>query len=257
MIRPEILAPAGDPEKLRFAVDYGADAVYLAGKAFGMRSASGNFSREELAQAVRWCHERGVRVYVTVNTLPRDPELAQLPDYLAFLDACGADAIILADLGVLRLAKQYAPRCRIHISTQTSIVNSETACMWHELGASRIVLARELTLEEIRHIRAHTPPELELEAFVHGSMCMAYSGRCMLSNYLASRDANRGACAQPCRWSYRVVEEYRPGEYMPVEEDSAGTYIFNSKDMNLLPYLDRLAQAGIGSFKIEGRVKTA
>lgn len=257
MIRPEILAPAGDPEKLRFAVDYGADAVYLAGKAFGMRSASGNFSREELAQAVRWCHERGVRVYVTVNTLPRDPELAQLPDYLAFLDACGADAIILADLGVLRLAKQYAPRCRIHISTQTSIVNSEAACMWHELGASRIVLARELTLEEIRHIRENTPPELELEAFVHGSMCMAYSGRCMLSNYLASRDANRGACAQPCRWNYRVVEEYRPGEYMPVEEDSAGTYIFNSKDMNLLPYLDRLAQAGIGSFKIEGRVKTA
>lgn len=257
MMRPEILAPAGDPEKLRFAVDYGADAVYLAGKAYGMRSASDNFSREEIKEAVQWCHARGVQVYVTVNTLPREPELRMLPDYLAFLDECGVDALILADLGVLSLAKKYAPHCKIHISTQTSIVNSEAARMWHSLGASRVVLARELSLEEIRSIREHTPPELELETFVHGSMCMAYSGRCVLSNYLASRDANHGACAQPCRWKYQVVEEYRPGEYMPVVEDEKGVYIFNSKDMNLLPYIDQLAQAGICSFKIEGRVKTA
>lgn len=257
MIRPEILAPAGDPEKLRFAVDYGADAVYLAGKAFGMRSASGNFSREELAQAVRWCHERGVRVYVTVNTLPRDPELAQLPDYLAFLDACGADAIILADLGVLRLAKQYAPRCRIHISTQTSIVNSEAACMWHEMGASRIVLARELTLEEIRHIRAHTPPELELEAFVHGAMCMAWSGRCMLSAYLTGRDGSRGDCAQPCRWKYGLVEEQRPGLVYGAEEDADGTYLFNANDLCMIDHVAQLSAAGIDSFKIEGRAKAA
>lgn len=255
--RPEVLAPAGDPEKLRFAVAYGADAVYLAGKAYGMRAASGNFTTEELKEAVRYCHARGVKVYVTVNTLPRDEELAALPAYLSALDEMGVDALILADLGVLTLAKRHAPHCQIHISTQTSIVNAEAACAWYQLGASRVVLARELTLEQIAFIREHTPPELELEAFVHGSMCMAYSGRCMLSNYLAGRDANRGGCAQPCRWQYRVVEEYRPGEYMPIEEDEHGTYIFNSKDMNLLPYLDRVVRAGICSLKLEGRVKTA
>lgn len=257
MKRPEILAPAGDGEKLRFAVAYGADAVYLAGKQYGMRSASDNFTPEELAEAIEYCHARGVKTYVTVNTLPRDDELAALPAYLSALDEMGADGLILADLGVLRLAKRHAPHCPIHISTQTSIVNAEAARAYHELGARRIVLARELNLEEIAHIRKNTPPQLELETFVHGAMCMAYSGRCMLSNYLAARDANRGSCAQPCRWGYRVVEEYRPGEYMPIEEDEHGTYIFNSKDMNLLPYLHRLARAGIDSFKIEGRVKTA
>lgn len=257
MKRPEVLAPAGDPEKLRFAVAYGADAVYLAGKAYGMRAASGNFTGDELAEAIRYCHARGVKVYVTVNTLPRDEELAALPAYLRSLDEMGADALILADLGVLALAKKYAPHCAIHISTQTSIVNAPAARMWHELGASRVVLARELTLEQSAFIRKNTSPELELEAFVHGAMCMAYSGRCMLSNYLAGRDANRGGCAQPCRWQYRVVEEYRPGEYMPIEEDERGTYIFNSKDMNLLPYVDKVAEAGICSLKIEGRVKTA
>ena len=257
MRRPEVLAPAGDMEKLRFAVAYGADAVYLAGKAYGMRTASGNFSPEEMEEAVRYCHERNVKVYVTVNTLPRDEEMLHLPAYLSSLDEIGVDALILADLGVLMLAKKYAPHCQIHISTQTSIVNAAAACMWHELGASRVVLARELTLEQIAYIRKNTPPTLELEAFVHGAMCMAYSGRCMLSNYLAGRDANRGNCAQPCRWSYRVVEEYRPNEYMPIEEDEHGTYIFNSKDMNMLPYVDQVAQAGIDSLKIEGRVKTA
>ena len=257
MGRPEVLAPAGDMEKLRFAVAYGADAVYLAGKAYGMRTASGNFTPEEMQEAVRYCHERGVKVYVTVNTLPRDEEMLQLPKYLSTLDEVGVDALILADLGVLMLAKRYAPHCEIHISTQTSIVNAQAATAYHELGASRVVLARELTLEQIAYIRKNTPKDLELEAFVHGAMCMAYSGRCMLSQYLAGRDANRGNCAQPCRWEYRVVEEYRPNEYMPIEEDEHGTYIFNSKDMNLLPYVDQVAKAGIDSLKIEGRVKTA
>lgn len=257
MEKPEILAPAGDMEKLRFAVAYGADAVYLAGKAYGMRTASDNFTVDALAEAVAYCHERCVRAYVTVNTLPRDGEMEKLPQYLTALNDMGADALIVADLGVLRAARRFAPRCQIHVSTQTSIVNSVAAAACHELGASRVVLARELSLDEIAYIRAQTPPSLEIEAFVHGAMCMAYSGRCMLSNYLASRDANRGNCAQPCRWSYRVVEEYRPGEYMPVEEDAHGTYIFNSKDLNMLPYIDRLAAAGIGSFKIEGRAKSA
>lgn len=257
MKRPEVLAPAGDMEKLRFAVTYGADAVYLAGKAYGMRTASGNFMQQEMAEAVNYCHARGVKVYVTVNTLPRDEEMLRLPQYLSALDEMGVDALILADLGVLMLAKKHAPHCQIHISTQTSIVNAQAAAAWHELGASRVVLARELTLEQIAYIRKNTPETLELEAFVHGAMCMAYSGRCMLSQYLAGRDANRGNCAQPCRWEYRVVEEYRPGEYMPIEEDEHGTYIFNSKDMNMLPYVDRVAQAGIDSLKIEGRVKTS
>ena len=255
--RPEVLAPAGDMEKLRFAVAYGADAVYLAGKAYGMRTASGNFTPEELAEAVQYCHARGVKVYVTVNTLPRDDEMERLPAYLSQLDEIGVDALILADLGVLMLAKRHAPHCQIHISTQTSIVNAHAAAAWHELGASRVVLARELTLEQIAHIRKNTPDTLELEAFVHGAMCMAYSGRCMLSQYLAGRDANRGNCAQPCRWGYSVVEQYRPGEYMPIEEDEHGTYIFNSKDMNMLPFVDKVAQAGIDSLKIEGRVKTS
>lgn len=256
--KPEILAPAGDFEKLRFAVAYGADAVYLAGKAFGMRTASGNFTPEELAQAVAYCHQRGVKVYVTVNTMPRDRELALLPEYLRQLDDCGVDALIAADLGVMSLAKRYAPHVELHVSTQTSIVNSETAKAYGAMGASRVVLARELSLEEIARIREAIPPALELEAFVHGAMCMSYSGRCVLSNYLAKgRDANRGNCAQPCRWQYRVVEEYRPGEYMPVYEDETGTYIFNSKDMNMLEHIPQLVNAGIDSLKIEGRVKTA
>ena len=257
MKKPEILSPAGDMEKLRFAVAYGADAVYLAGKAYGMRAASDNFTLDELAEAVGYCRERDVKVYVAVNTLPRDDEMEKLPEYLSALNDIGADALILADFGVLQAARRFAPRCKIHISTQTSIVNSAAATAYYELGASRVVLARELSLEEIARIRAQTPAALELEAFVHGAMCMAYSGRCMLSNYLASRDANRGNCAQPCRWKYRVAEEYRPGEYMPVEEDEKGTYIFNSKDMNMLPYVDRLAEAGIDSFKIEGRAKSS
>lgn len=256
--KPEILSPAGDFEKLRFAVAYGADAVYLAGKSFGMRTASGNFTPEEMEQAVRYCHERGVKAYVTVNTMPRDRELSLLPEYLQQLDAFGVDGIIAADLGVMGMVKCYAPHVELHVSTQTSIVNSETAKIYGSMGASRVVLARELSLDEICRIRENIPQELELEAFVHGSMCMSYSGRCVLSNYLAKgRDANRGNCAQPCRWQYRVVEEYRPGEYMPVYEDESGTYIFNSKDMNMLGHIPDLVRAGIDSLKIEGRVKTA
>ena len=256
--KPEILSPAGDFEKLRFAVAYGADAVYMAGKSFGMRTASGNFTPEEMADAVAYCHKHGVKAYVTANTMPRDPELAALPEYLQHLDACGVDGIIAADLGVMNMVKRYAPHAELHVSTQTSIVNSETAKAYGAMGASRIVLARELSMEEIRRIRDNIPPELEIEAFVHGAMCMSYSGRCVLSNYLAKgRDANRGNCAQPCRWQYRVVEEYRPGEYMPIYEDESGTYIFNSKDMNMLGHIPELVDAGIDSLKIEGRVKTA
>lgn len=256
MVRPEILAPAGDMEKLHFAVKYGADAVYLSGTLYGMRAATSNFDRDELKTAINLAHAAGVKVYVTCNTMPRNSELSALPDYLSYLQEIGADAVILADMGVLALAKKYAPNLPIHISTQTSIVNYESAQMWHELGASRVVLARELSFEEIAEIRAKTPRDLSIEAFVHGSMCMSYSGRCLLSNYLAGRDANRGACAQPCRWKYAVVEERRPGEYIPVEEDASGSFIFNSKDMCMIEYIPKLIECGIDSFKIEGRAKT-
>ena len=256
MLRPEILAPAGDMEKLHFAIKYGADAVYLSGTLYGMRAATSNFDRDELKLAIQKAHAAGVKVYVTCNTMPRNPELDALPDYLAYLQEIGADAVILADMGVLGLAKQYAPKLPIHISTQTSIVNYASARMWHELGADRVVLARELSFEEIAEIRAKTPKALSIEAFVHGSMCMSYSGRCLLSNYLAGRDANRGACAQPCRWKYAVMEERRPGEYIPLEEDASGTFIFNSKDMCMIEYIPQLIDCGIDSFKIEGRAKT-
>lgn len=257
MRRPELLSPAGDMEKLKFAIHYGADAVYLAGVEFGMRSASANFTDEALADAIVYAHARGVRVYVTVNTMPRTAELPRMQAYLTFLEKAGADAVILSDLGVLSLVQRYAPGLEVHISTQASIVNAQSARMWHSLGAKRIVLARELALDEIAEIRAKTPDTLELEAFVHGSMCVSYSGRCLLSNYMTGRDANHGNCAQPCRWSYHLMEEKRPGEYYPVEEDARGTYIFNSKDMCMIRHIPELVRAGIDSFKIEGRVKTA
>lgn len=252
----ELLAPAGDMEKLRFAVAYGADAVYLSGQSFGMRAAAGNFDESELPQAVSYCHERGVRVFVTVNTMPRPGDLPDLPGHIAAIDRAGADAVIVADLGVCELVRRIAPRLRIHVSTQASVVNESAACAWHRLGASRIVLARELSIGEIAHIRAHTPPELELEVFAHGSMCMAYSGRCVLSNYLTGRDANRGACAQPCRWNYRLVEEKRPGEYFPVIEDDRGSTILSAQDLCTVQHLRELMEAGVDSLKIEGRAKT-
>ena len=255
--KPEILAPAGDMERLYMAVDYGADAVYLAGTSFGMRSFAGNFSPEELPQAVAYCHAHGVKVHVTVNTMPRNAEAARLPDHLRRLDAVGVDALILADLGAFMQAGRYAPHCQRHVSTQCSIANYEAARAWYDLGAQRVVLARELSLAEIREIRAKTPPELELETFAHGAMCVSYSGRCLLSNYMTGRDSNRGACAQPCRYQYALMEEKRPGEYFPIEEDEKGTYILNSRDMCMIDHLDDVMDAGIDCIKLEGRAKSA
>ena len=254
--KPELLCPAGDWERLELAVAYGADAVYLAGTAFGMRAFAGNFSPEDLPRAVAYAHDRGVRVHVTVNTMPRNGEVERLPAYLEQLDAAGVDALILADLGAFTLAGKYAPRCERHVSTQQSIGNYETARAWYDLGARRVVLARELSLAEIAEIRAKTPPELEIETFCHGAMCVSYSGRCLLSNYMTGRDSNRGACAQPCRYQYALVEEKRPGEYFPVFEDEKGTYILNSRDMCMIDHLDAVLDAGIDCLKIEGRAKS-
>ena len=253
----ELLAPAGDMERLEMAVAYGADAVYLAGTAFGMRSFAGNFTPEELKRAVDLCHKKGVRVHVTCNTMPRNDEVARLPEWLTYLDQVGVDAVILADVGVMALAGKYAPHVQRHISTQASIVNYETARAWHDLGADRVILARELSLDEIREIRDKTPPELELEAFAHGAMCVSYSGRCLLSNYMTGRDSNRGACAQPCRYQYALMEEKRPGEYFPVYEDEKGTYIMNSRDMCTIDHVAQLMDAGLDSLKLEGRAKSA
>ena len=254
--RPELLCPAGDRERLDMALLYGADAVYLAGRSYGMRSAAGNFSDEELEEAVKAAHARSVRVYVTCNTLPREEELVRLPAYLGFLREIGVDALIVADFGVMALAKRHAPGVPLHVSTQFGVVNSASATALYELGADTVVLARELSLEEIREIRAHTPQELRLEAFVHGAMCVSFSGRCVLSNYLTGRDANRGECAQPCRWKYHLVEEKRPGEFFEISEDG-GTFIMNSRDLCMIDHLPELLDAGVSSLKIEGRMKSA
>ena len=253
----ELLAPAGSWENLEMAVRYGADAVYLAGTSFGMRAFAGNFTDEELPRAVALAHDHGVKVHVTVNTMPRCGELAALPAHLERLDAAGVDALIIADLGVFRLAERYAPRCARHVSTQVSVANDACAAAWYDLGASRVVLARELSLEEIRTIRQRTPPALELETFAHGAMCVSYSGRCVLSNYMTGRDASRGACAQPCRYQYALMEEKRPGEYFPVFEDEKGTYILNSRDLCMIDHLDDLMDAGVDCIKLEGRAKSA
>ena len=257
MRKPELLCPAGDRERLTMAVLYGANAVYLAGTAFGMRSFAGNFALEDIPEAVRFAHSHGVRVHVTVNTMPRGDEVGKLPEYLERLDDARVDALILADLGVFTLAGKYAPHCQRHISTQQSVANAVCAQAWHDLGAKRVVLARELSLAEIAEIRAKVSPRLELETFCHGSMCVSYSGRCLLSNYMTGRDANRGACAQPCRYQYALMEEKRPGEYFPVFEDEMGTYILNSRDMCMIDHLDDLIGAGVSSLKIEGRAKSA
>ena len=254
---PELLAPAGDPERLRMAVLYGADAVYLAGTDFGMRAFAGNFTPEQMREAVEFAHSHGVRVHCTVNTMPRNDEIARLPEHLEQLNELGVDALIVADLGAFTLAGKYAPRCQRHISTQASICNYENARAWYDLGASRVILAREVGLAEIREIREKTPPELEIEAFVHGAMCVSYSGRCLLSNYMTGRDSSRGACAQPCRYQYALMEEKRPGEYFPIEEDEQGTYILNSRDMCMIDHLRDLTEAGLSSLKIEGRAKSA
>ena len=257
MRKLELLSPAGDMERLKMSVLYGADAVYLAGTSFGMRSFAGNFTPEELPIAVKYAHDHGVKCHVTVNTMPRNDEVVHLPAYLEQLDAAGVDALILADLGAFTLAGKYAPRCERHISTQQSIANYECAQAWFDLGATRVVLARECSLEEVRTIRQKVDPKLEIETFGHGAMCVSYSGRCLLSNYMTGRDSNRGACAQPCRYQYALMEEKRPGEYFPVYEDEKGTYILNSRDMCMIDHLKDLMDSGVDCIKIEGRAKSA
>ncbi len=255
--KPELLAPAGDMERLRAAVDYGADAVYLGGKNFGMRSAPANFSCQELEEGVALCHRRGVKVYVTCNTLPRNQELPEMVPFLKFCQEAGVDGFILSDLGVLALAKKHAPQVERHISTQFGVVNYAAAQACFELGASRVVLAREVPLSEIREIREKVDPRLELEAFAHGSMCVSFSGRCLLSNYLTGRDANRGQCAQPCRWEYTLVEKERPQREFEIFQEERGTYIFNSNDMRMIQHVPAMMEAGISSLKLEGRAKSA
>ena len=257
MRKLELLSPAGDMERLKMSVLYGADAVYLAGTTFGMRSFAGNFTPEELPIAVKYAHDHGVKAHVTVNTMPRNNEVIDLPAYLEQLDDAGVDALIVADLGAFTLAGKYAPHCERHISTQQSIANYECAQAWYDLGATRVVLARECSLKEITEIRQKVSPELEIETFGHGAMCVSYSGRCLLSNYMTGRDSNRGACAQPCRYQYALMEEKRPGEYFPVYEDEKGTYILNSRDMCTIDHLKDLMDAGIDCIKIEGRAKSA
>ena len=253
---PELLCPAGDLARLKTAVDFGADAVYIAGEEFGMRTAAAKFSRDDIAEGVKYAHARGVRVHVTCNTVPHDGEMARMPEFLRCLRNVGVDAVIVSDIGTLSLVKEYAPDCEIHISVQSGIVNSVTAAEFYKMGAKRVVLARELSLEEIRHIRDNTPRELEIEAFAHGAMCVSFSARCLLSSYMTGRDANRGDCAQPCRWSYSLMEEKRPGQYYDITETEKGTYILNANDMCMAPYLDKMAAAGIDSIKIEGRAKS-
>ena len=253
----ELLSPAGDMERLEMALCYGADAVYLAGSKFGMRASAGNFNKEQMEKAVALCHGLGRRVYVSCNTLPREDELKELPEYLESLDSLGVDGLIIADLGVMEMAKRYSPHAKLHVSTQMGVINSATACALYDMGADTVVLARETPMEDIRRIRENTPRELRLEAFVHGAMCVSFSGRCLLSNYLTGRDANRGECAQPCRWKYSLMEETRPGEYFHIGEDKEGTYIMNSRDMCMIEHIPELIEAGISSFKIEGRMKSA
>ena len=256
--KPELLAPAGDLERLRAALDYGADAVYLGRESFSMRAAASNFHSEaQLHEAVALAHQYGKPVYLTCNTLPRNEEIPTFPQFLREAQEAGADALILADLGLLALARKLAPDMEIHMSTQTGIVNYGTCRALYDMGVTRAVLARELSLEEIAEIRAKIPADMELEVFVHGAMCMSFSGRCLLSAYLTGRDANRGACAQPCRWNYHLMESTRPGQYFPVEETDEGTYIFNAKDLCMIGHLQELLAAGVDSLKIEGRNKSA
>ncbi|MCI7768449.1 MAG: U32 family peptidase [Oscillospiraceae bacterium] len=253
----EVLAPAGDMERLDAALDFGADAVYLGGTSFGMRAGPKNFDSEALRLAVEKSHERGVKVYLTCNTLPRNNEIPYFEEFIKYAADCGIDAAIAADLGLMSLIKKFTPDLEIHMSTQTGIVNYVTANELYNMGAKRVVLARELSLEEVAEIRAKTPADLDIEVFVHGAMCVSFSGRCLLSSYLVNRDANRGQCAQPCRWGYHLMEEKRDGQFFPVFEDEKGTYILNSKDMCMIDHLDNLAKAGVTSLKIEGRAKSA
>lgn len=254
--KPELLSPAGDMERLKAAVKYKADAVYLGGTVLGMRSAPSNFSEEELFDAVNYCHNNGVKVYLTANVLPRNNELEMLPRFLSNAQNCKVDALIISDLGVLDYAKKYAPETEIHISTQAGVVNYAAANSFYRMGAKRIVTARELSLKEIKELRKNIPEDMDIECFVHGAMCVSFSGRCLLSNYLVGRDSNRGDCAQPCRWKYNLVEEKRPGKFFPIDDSDGGTFILNSKDMCMIEHIPELVDAGITSFKIEGRAKS-
>lgn len=254
---PELLAPAGDLERLQYAIRYGADAVYCGMTEFGMRTASSNFDPQQLAEGTAFAHARGKKVYLTMNTLPTNQELERLPQAIQDAHAAGVDAFIVADLGVLSMVKQYAPDAEIHLSTQAGITNWAAARAAWDMGAKRVVLARELDLATIAQIREKVPDELELEAFVHGAMCMSFSGRCLLSQYMTGRDANRGQCAQPCRWKYHLVEESRPGQFMEIGETEEGSYILNANDLCTAPFIDLICKAGVDSLKIEGRAKTA
>ena len=254
--KPEILAPAGDFSRLIYAIEYGADAVYVGGEQFSLRAAAGNFTRAELRRAVEYVHAKQKKIYVACNVVPRNEDIDQLPEYAAFLQEAGVDAVIISDLGSFTVFRRYAPKVDIHISTQANVSNYETCMAWYHLGAKRVVLARELSLDEIKEIRRRIPDDMELETFVHGAMCMAYSGRCLLSQFLTQRDSNRGYCSQPCRWKYSLVEEKRPGQYFPVVEGEKETLFLNSKDLSMIEHLPELCEAGISSFKIEGRIKT-
>ena len=257
MRKPELLVPASSLEVLKIATIFGADAVYIGGEAFGLRAKARNFTKEEMAQGIAFAHEHGVKVYVTVNILAHNYDLAGVREYLAELKELAPDALIIADPGIFTYAKEICPEIERHISTQANNTNYETYRFWYNLGAKRVVTARELSLEEIRQIRANIPDDMEIETFIHGAMCISYSGRCLLSNFLVGRDANQGACTHPCRWKYSIVEESRPGEYMPVFENERGTYIFNSKDLCMIEHMDDILTSGIDSLKIEGRMKTA
>ncbi len=257
MIKPEILAPAGDFECLESAIKFGADAVFLAGTEFGMRTASANFDNEQLKKACTFAHENNVKVHLTCNTLPRVNQVERLPEFLMMAQDSGVDAFIIADVGVMKLAKKYTPKVSLHVSTQAGVTNHITANTLYNMGASRVVLARELSLTEIAAIRDKTPKDLEIETFVHGAMCVSFSGRCLISSYMTGRDANRGDCAQPCRWKYHLFEENRDGQYFPVEETNQGTFLYNSRDLCMIEHIPELVKAGISSFKIEGRAKSS
>ncbi len=255
-MKPELLAPAGSLTKLKYALKYGADAVYIGGEQYSLRVAAENFTSDEMKEGIEYAHNLGKKVYITANIIPHNCDLNDFENYIKEINHLGADAVIISDIGLFDIAKNATPNLEIHISTQANNVNYASASMWHKLGAKRVVLGRELSLEEISEIRKNTPDDLEIECFVHGAMCVSYSGRCLLSNYMTNRDSNLGACSHPCRWKYYLMEEKRPGEYMPVFENDRGTFIFNSKDLCMLNHIPEMIEAGISSFKIEGRVKS-
>lgn len=257
MKKPELLAPGGSLEKLKTAIMYGADAVYIGGEAFSLRVAAENFSIEDMKEGIEFAHERGKNVYLTANILPHNKDIDEFREYIREIRPLGFDAVLIADLGMFDIIREEAPEIPVHISTQANNINYQSARMWHKLGAKRVVLAREMSFDEIKEIREKTPDDLELEAFIHGAMCVSYSGRCLLSNYMTQRDANQGACSHPCRWNYSLMEETRPGEFMKVFENERGTFIFNSKDLCMIRHIPELVESGISSFKIEGRVKTS